>query len=207
MKNPPPLRRPSTARPRDAATPEPDAPIEASGSDPTGPDGPAPPIPDELLAIERGLTTFAELAGARIEPAPELGVRLVTWPGRGLAFNHAVEPRWDADWRERADALAQRLGATGNLPSLATFEATASPPDLADRLIGAGWVEIGREQILWTRRAGGVPHLDPRMRIENVVPDRAAEYEAVEREIFGLLPSDAADRLTALRTAIEERRL
>jgi ribosomal protein S18 acetylase RimI-like enzyme len=47
-----------------------------------------------------------------------------------------------------------------------------------------------------------VPHLDPAIRIEAVTPNAVATYEAVEREIFGVAPAEARDRVPALERGI-----
>lgn len=188
----PPLRRPPDARPRrDGAR-----------------DEPVPPDEAEALAIERQLTSLTELAGATAEAGPGSPVRLLRWPGRGLGFNHAVEPRWTADdWRAGAAALAERFRALGELPAIALLEATARPEGLAGSLARAGWVPVAREAVLWTRRAAVVPHLDPGLRIESMTAARAGDYEAVERSIFGLGPREAPDRLASLEAGLTAGRL
>jgi ribosomal protein S18 acetylase RimI-like enzyme len=77
-----------------------------------------------------------------------------------------------------------------------------TPPDVAVRLQRAGWLEIGHEVAMWTRRAAAVPHLDAALRLEAVTPARIDEYETVERCIFGIAERELADRRAALVAAI-----
>ncbi len=183
-----PLHRPATARPRGTRE---------------GEAVPLPPDRSELEGIERQLVALWGEAGATVSEAPELGVELVSWPGRGLAFNHAARPRWDeADWRERARLVAVRLREAGQVPGLVVVDELDRPAGLAERLGDAGWLEIAHETIHWTRRAGIVPHLDPALRIEAVTPARAAAYEATERGIFGIAPGEADDRVRALQRGL-----
>lgn len=192
MSDEPPLRRPPTARPR---------------RDPAA-DQPAPPTVEELRAIERQLSELWRLAGASLTEVPDLEARLVTWPGRGLAFNQVVEPRWSAaSWQQRLEAAADRLRAAGELPSVAFVDELVEPLDLAERMRSVGWLEVGQESLMWTRRAAVVPHLDPGLRVEAVSPPRAAAYERLEREIFGLDAAEAADRTAALEAGLAGGRL
>lgn len=185
---PPPIHRPADARAR---------------RDPTS-DEPRPPNAAEALAIETQSTDLAVIAGAALEWDPGLGMGLVRWPGHGIGFNHAVAPRWgEGDWAASATALAARWRSLGEVPTMCILEATARPVGLTERLIDAGWVVVGREVVLWTRRAGIVPHLDPGLRIESVTPGRAGPYEEVERAIFGLAPREAGERLASLETGLE----
>ncbi|MGZ3586993.1 MAG: GNAT family N-acetyltransferase [Candidatus Limnocylindrales bacterium] len=185
----PPLERPATARPRE---------------DPDALAVPLPPDRAELEGIGRQFLALWELAGATVAHEPDLGVDLVTWPGRGLAFNHGARPRWsDEDWRGQAERLAARLAGTGQVPAVVVIDELDRPTGLAERLRGVGWLELSRETVLWTRRAAVVPHLDPALRIEAVTPRRARAYEALERVIFGLSPLEAEDRLEALRRGLE----
>ena len=184
-------RRPETARPRREARDEP-AP---------------PPSAEDLLAIERQLVTLTELLGATATPDPDGAAVLVRWPGHGAAFNHAALVRWsEDDWRERVSALADRLRPAGEPAAVVVAEGLTEPADLAARLERLGWVTAASESVMWTRRAGVVPHLDPGMRIEAVTAASAREYETVERMIFGLSPLEAAERLRALTASIEEGR-
>ena len=185
----PPLHRPAGVRPRgDRAAEE-----------------PRPPSPEEALAVEGQLTRLAVMAGATLEQDPELAVGLVRWPGHSIGFNHAVAPRWSTgDWAAAATDLAARWRDLGEVPAVCLLEATATPVGLAERLAAAGWIAVGREVVLWTRRAGVVPHLDPGLRIESVTPARATTYEEVERTIFGLAPREAAERLAALEQGLAE---
>ncbi len=186
MSQPPPIQRPPNARPRD--------------------DDDVPPAPDaaEAAGIEQAQARLVELGGARRTASTELAATVLEWPGRGPAFNHATCLRWSADdWRRRAHDVAARLAAKGEAPCLIVSDGLASPPDLADRLAGDGWFTIGHERVLWTRRAAAVPHLEGNLRLESVTTGRADEYEAVERQIFGISEREAADRRIALAAAIE----
>src|SRR3972149_5388136 len=95
VSEPPPVQRPPTAPPRS----------HADDDVPPGPGG------------ERGLVRLVELAGAMSTDEPALGATLLTWPGRGPAFNHATRVRWSVDdWQERAGAIAERLRGLGGGP-------------------------------------------------------------------------------------------
>lgn len=147
-------------------------------------------------------------AGATLTPEPDLGADLVAWPGRGLAFNHVARPRWtEATWVTQADAVVTRLRERGEVPAILLVDELATPSGLSERLLGRGWLEIGRERILWTRRAGAVPHLAPSLRLEAVTPATAAAYEATERMIFGLAPTEAADRVRSLQAGLGQGRV
>jgi ribosomal protein S18 acetylase RimI-like enzyme len=135
---------------------------------------------------------------------PSLGATLLEWPGRGPAFNHATCLRWsDDDWQARAARVSSRLQASGEAPCLVVSDGLATPPDLADRLRRTGWIEIGHETVMWTRRAAAVPHLDAELRLEAVTRARIDDYEAVERRIFGISEREAADRRAALAATID----
>ena len=186
MSQPPPIQRPPNVRPRHD-------------------DGlPAAPDADEAAAIERAQARLVELGGARRMASPELAATILEWPGRGPAFNHATCLRWSADdWRQHARDVAARQAAMGEAPCLIVSDGLASPPDLAELLVGDGWFEIGHERVLWTRRAAAVPHLAGDLRLESVTAARADEYEAVERRIFGISEREAADRRNALAATVE----
>jgi ribosomal protein S18 acetylase RimI-like enzyme len=154
--------------------------------------------------MESGAIRLVELAGAARQDDPTLGATVVTWPGRGPAFNHVTRVRWTAlDWRRRADLAAGRLEAIGELPVLDVAEGLAQPPDLAARLAADGWLEVGGEEMLWTRRAAAVPHLELDLRLEALTARRIDEYETVERSIFGVNEAERDDRRAALRTTLE----
>jgi ribosomal protein S18 acetylase RimI-like enzyme len=76
-------------------------------------------------------------------------------------------------------------------------------PDVAERLQREGWLEIGHEVVMWTRRAAAVPHLEAALRLEAVTPARIDEYETVERRIFGIAEHELPDRRAALAAAID----
>ena len=187
MSEPPPVKRSPTARPRS----------HADDDVPPGPDG------TELSGMERGLVRLVELAGATHTDEPALGATLLTWPGRGPAFNHAARLRWSADdWPARAAEVGERLTGLGEAPVLIVAEGLAQPANLAERLRDAGWVEIGGEVAMWTRRASAVPHLDVELRLEAVTTASADEYEAVERTVFGVSAGEADERRAAIRAAL-----
>ena len=189
---PPPLQRPVTARTRSDTEGEP----------------PAPPTRAESKGIERAQARLVELSGATRSEAPELGATLLEWPGRGPAFNHATRLRWSADdWRDRAARVTERLAAAGEAPCVVVSSGLATPADLAARLEQAGWIAIGHEVVMWTRRAAAVPHLDADLRLVAVTVPLAEEYEAVERRIFGISEREAADRRSALTASLEHDRL
>ena len=186
-----PTQRPASARPRRGD-------VEA----------PAPPSRAELEAIERGIAGLSELAGARVQRDRSLGSRIVTWPGHGPAFNYGIGIRWtDEDWRASAARLAARLRVAAEMPAVVVTEGLTEPRDLHERLASAGWRETASEIVCWTRRAATVPHLDPTLRIQALTVPAVPEYEAVEREIFGLDPFTAAERAEALRRGVESGRL
>ena len=93
-------------------------------------------------------------------------------------------------------ALAGAMHSIGEWPALLVADGVTQPPYMAAPLTAAGWIEIERERIMWTRTAPGVPHLDPSLRIEAVTSRTAAEYEVIERGIFDL-PADFATQRTA----------
>ncbi len=214
---PPPVRRPDTARPREHA--------EAANQ-------PAPPTRAELEAIELQLAELTELAGSLLEPwpadtdahggepgsvgavgadaarrGPPTAVRL-RWPGHGPTFNHLAVVRWpERGWEDEVRRFASAARSSGELPVVGVAEGLTTPPDLGARLRELGWIPLLRERIHWTRRAAVVPHLDPAMRIELVTPDRAASYEAVEREAFGLPEAEAVERAASLERGIRAGRI
>jgi ribosomal protein S18 acetylase RimI-like enzyme len=189
MSQPPPIQRPPTTRARRGA----------EDAAPRGPDA------AESAAIERAQARLVELGGAARAEDPDLDATLLEWPGRGPAFNHATCLRWsEEDWVYRAARVAARFKARGEAPCLVVSDGLATPGDLADRLRGDGWLEIGHELVMWTRRAAAVPHLEGAPRLEAVTAARATEYEAVERRIFGISEREAGDRRTALAASIDE---
>lgn len=174
--------RPATARPRGQ-------PATAAEQE--------PPTPDEYAAIERSLIDLPKFSGGEVGEEEELGLSVAILRGRGPGYNFAGGARWTADETSgRLSALAGAMHSIGEWPALLVADGITQPPDLAAHLTTAGWVEIERERIMWTRTAAGVPHLDPSLRIEAVTSRTAAEYEAVEREIFDL-PADFANQRAA----------
>jgi len=183
----PPIQHPANARPR----------RDAADDVPAGPDA------AELAGIEEGLVRLVELAGSGRRDDPELGATMISWPGRGPAFNHLTRLRWtEADWRTRADLAAARMRALGEIPVLDVAEGLATPPDVAARLGAAGWTEVGGELTMWTRRAAAVPHLDLDLRLEAVTAAKVDEYETVERAVFGVMEAEREDRRAALRATV-----
>jgi ribosomal protein S18 acetylase RimI-like enzyme len=184
---PPPIQRPPTARAR---------------SD-EGDETPAPPTRAESEGIERAQARLVELSGAARAEAPDLGATLLGWPGRGPAFNHATCLRWSVnDWRDRAAHVAERLVVGGEAPCVVVSTGLTTPADLAARLEQAGWVAIGHEVVMWTRRAAAVPHLEGELRLVAVTEPLVEEYEAVERRIFGISEREAGDRRSALAASL-----
>jgi ribosomal protein S18 acetylase RimI-like enzyme len=188
MSLPPRIQRPPNARAR----------RETSEAPPTGPDA------AESKAIERAQARLVELGGAARIEDPDRRATLLEWPGRGPAFNHATCLRWsDDDWADQASRVAARFVDRGEAPCLIVSDGLATPVDLAERLRDAGWLEIGHEIVLWTRRAAVVPHLDGELRLEAVTPARIDAYESLERRIFGISEREAGDRRAALAASID----
>lgn len=189
MSDPPPIQRPPNVRSR------------ADAADDT-----VPPAPStaEAEAIERAQARLVEIGGASRSEEPALGATLLEWPGRGPAFNHATCLRWsDEDWHDRAAGVASRLRNLGEVPCLVVSDSLTTPPDVAGRLQREGWLEIGHEVVMWTRRAAAVPHLEAVLRLEAVTSAHIDEYETVERRIFGIAERELADRRAALAAAID----
>lgn len=188
--DPPPVRRPATARPR-----------------PRGPEiaeePRAQPTDAELLAIERHLADLAVFGGAVAREEPQLGARLVSFPGRGPGLNFAASVRWaEADVSSRLARLEEVMRSAGEWPSLVVADGLTQPADLAQRLVAAGWLEIEHERVMWTRRPPTVPHLDPSLRVEAVTPRTAAVQHSVEQDAFGLPPARAVERAERLAAAV-----
>ena len=189
------VRRPATARQRQRGP----AIAEDPGAEPTG---------VELLAIERHLADLTELGGAAVRDEPELGARLVSFPGRGPGLNFAASVRWaEADVPSRLARLEDAMRSAGEWPSLVVADGLTEPASLAERLAAAGWVELERERVMWTRRPPLVPHLDPSLRVEAVTPRTAAVQQSVEQEAFGLPPAQATERTGRLAAAVERGEL
>lgn len=179
-----PVNRPTTTRPRGGA-------VLAVDQD--------SPTDDELAAIERGLVGLSRHSGAEVREERDLGVVLSVLRGRGPGYNFCGCPRWpEAEVDDRLAGVQSVMRAEREWPTLVIADGVSVPDGLSERLTTAGWVEIERERIMWTRAAPGVPHLDPSLRIEAVTPRSAAEYERLEREIFGLAEDFAAQREAGL---------
>jgi ribosomal protein S18 acetylase RimI-like enzyme len=182
------VKRPATARPRGGV-------VLAADEE--------PPTDEELAAIEHGLVELPRYSGAVVREELELGVALAILRGRGPGYNFAGSIRWpEAEVGDRLQRLEELMRAEREWPALILADGVSSPASLAAELTAAGWVEIERERILWTRLAPGVPHLDPRLRIEAVTSRSAADYERVEREIFGLGEDFESQRTAGLSYSV-----
>jgi ribosomal protein S18 acetylase RimI-like enzyme len=180
-------RRPATARRRQR--PDHDAP---------------PPTRAELEAIERQLAALPLHSGATLGEQPELGALIVRQAGMGPGLNFAARIRWPADGvADRLRALSEHMRAAGEWPAVVVAEGLTEPGDLSLWLASNGWVELERERVMWTRLAPVVPHLDPTLRLVAVTRRSAAEFEQVEREVFGVAPNRAADRTERVAAAVE----
>jgi len=161
------------------------------------------PTPDESSAIERSLLELPRFSGAEVGDESDLAAALAILRGRGPGYNFAACVRWSAEETAgRLAALAQAMESVGEWPALLVVDGVSQPADLPDRLSAAGWVEIERERVMWTRAAPGVPHLDPSLRIEAVTSRTAADYEQLERDIFELPADFAAQRVAGLSYSI-----
>ena len=181
-----PAQRPETARPREDAEPV----IE-------------PPSPAELERIERHLVSLPVHSGGELVVDPALGALLIHQRDRGPGGNYAAMPRWAADgWRQSLSAVDRTLRGWGEWPSILLADKLDRPIGLERAIAGLGWSSVLRETVLWVGRASVVPHLDPRMRIEAVQPDRVADHEALERHIFGLPEARAEERRAATAAAL-----
>jgi ribosomal protein S18 acetylase RimI-like enzyme len=180
--------RPATARPRG----QPAAAAEQE-----------PPSDQEQAAIEHGLIELPKFSGGEVGDESELGLTVSVLRGRGPGYNFAGGARWTADeTASRLAALSAAMHSIGEWPALLVADGVTQPLDLPAHLTGGGWVEIERERIMWTRTAPGVPHLDPSLRIEAVTSRTAADYEAVERQIFDLPADFATQRVAGLSYSI-----
>jgi len=180
-------RRPATARPRS------DAGHEA-----------VPPAREELEAIELQLAALPVHSAATLEELPELGVTLFSAPGMGPGLNFAARVRWPAEGvAERLGRLQEHMQLRGEWPALVVAEGLSEPPDLSLWLEGNGWIDLERERVMWTRHPPTVPHLDPSLRVEAVTRRSAAEFEQVEREVFGVAVSRAQERAQRVVAGVE----
>ncbi len=180
-------RRPATARPRQQPEHE-----------------PAPPSRAELEAIERQLAALPVHAGATLTEQPRLGALIVEYQSMGPGLNFAARIRWPAsDVAERLRALHDHMRASGEWPALVVADGLTEPGDLALWLESNGWVELERERVMWTRHPPAVPHLDPELRVEAVTRSSAAEFEEVEREVFGVAQARAGERAEMVARDVE----
>jgi ribosomal protein S18 acetylase RimI-like enzyme len=186
-----PLQRPETARPRQA----PELEVE-------------PPSPDELLAIERHLVSLPTFEGGDLQEDTHLGVALVRGPGHEPDTSYAAMPRWGAaDWRQRLEAVRDRMRADGAWPSLLWCVPLDRPIGLERELRGLGWAPVADETVLWVGHASVVPHLDPGLRIEAVQRRTLATHAALESRIFGIAWPRVEPRREALAAAMEAGRV
>jgi ribosomal protein S18 acetylase RimI-like enzyme len=182
-----PLRRPETARPRSDR-----------------PEGAAAPTVEELAALERQLVGLPAYSGATVAEDRGLAAVRVTLPGRGPGQNFVGCMRWPADGvPERLAQVQDLMRAAGEWPALLVAVGVSQPLSLREDLRAAGWVELESERVMWARRPPVVPHLDPSTRLEAVTRRSAAEYEALERQVFGLNDAHAAERAERLSEAVE----
>ena len=186
-----PAQRPETARPREAAEPA----IE-------------PPTIDELEHMQRHLVSLPRHSGALLVDDPALGALLIKQADHGPGGNYAAMPRWTADgWRDSLRAVNEVLQGWGAWPSLLLADRLDRPIGLGRAVADLGWSSVLRETVLWVARASVVPHLDPRMRIEAVKPDRVTDHESLERHIFGLPEARADERRAATADALASGQL
>jgi ribosomal protein S18 acetylase RimI-like enzyme len=186
-----PLRRPDTARPREASVPD-----------------VAPPSAEELAAIQRHLVALPEWEGATVEVDDQLGVTFVSGPGSGPDTSYAALPRWSWQaWPERLQLVRQRMLGAGAWPSLLWCDGLDQPMGLDRELERQGWIRALAESVLWVAHASVVPHLEPSLRIEAVQPRSLATHEALERSIFGIAAGHAERRRKSLLSNLESGRL
>jgi len=182
-----PLLRPATARPRF------DRPEDVP-----------PPTAAELDAVERQLATLPRFSGASVAEAPDADSILVSLPGRGPAQNFAACMRWsEAESTARLAVVVARSGGDREWPALMVAEGVSLPASLPARLAAQGWMELEAERVMWTRRPPVVPHLDPQTRLEGATRRSAAEYESLERVVFGLPEARSRERMEGLIAAVD----
>lgn len=179
-------RRPATARPRQAVNHE-----------------SAPPTSDELEAIELQLASLPIYSGATMEYHAQLGLTLIRQPGMGPGLNYAARVRWPAAGvAERLRSLHEHMREDGEWPALVVAEGLTQPGDLALWLETNGWLDMERERVMWTRHPPPVPHLDTTLRVEAVTRSSAREFEAVEREVFGIEAARAEQRTERITAGV-----
>jgi ribosomal protein S18 acetylase RimI-like enzyme len=186
-----PLRRPESARPRAEPAVEVD-----------------PPSHDELAAIQRHLATLPTFEGGVVREMSELGVVLVQGPGHGADGSYAAMPRWTAEtWQGRLQAVRELMRADGVWPSLLWCDRLDRPIGLDRQLEQQGWARVLGETVMWVGHASVVPHLDPSLRIEAVLPRSLEVHERLERLVFGLDAGQVERRRPGLLAALGEGRL
>jgi len=158
---------------------------------------------DELVRIQRHMASLPLHSGAVVEQDATLGVVMVRRLGAGAALNYAAMPRWDAStWRSALDRVTETMRQDGNWPSMLLADRLDRPPGLDQAMGSLGWRRLSGETVLWVGHASVVPHLDPRLRFEQVQLRTVAEHETLEREIFGVDPSRASARREELADAL-----
>ena len=185
---PAPATRPATARPRSDIPPE-----------------VVPPTPDELARIVRHVAAQSVHDGAVISDDDDLRVVRSHRDRSGPEHTYAAMPRWRADeWPERLTRLRDRMLAEGSWPSLVLtdFDVPAGIASVETVMRAAGWAPVLAERALWVGHASVVPHLDPSLRIEAVLPRSVADHEALERLAFGIGQDRAEDRRRRLADAL-----
>jgi ribosomal protein S18 acetylase RimI-like enzyme len=146
----------------------------------------APPSARELAAIEQSQLDWAVVAGAEVADDPALEATLVRHSSGRPDFNLATRVKWAADdVPARLEALRGRMDAHGAWPTILISHGLTEPVDLAHRLEAEGWKRVRGEQIVYTRHAPVVPHVDPGLRVEAVTPKSAMDSARLEAEAFG----------------------
>jgi ribosomal protein S18 acetylase RimI-like enzyme len=191
-----PTQRPDSARPR------------GTGGDVHGAPEPAPevdpPTPGEIDQIARHLVSLPVGGGGTATEDEELGATFIRGSGYGPDAYYATAPRWQSDtWRGSLTRVSDHLRDAGAWPSLLLCDALDRPAELAEHLHEEGWTRITAETVMWVGHASIVPHLDPLLRIEALQSKSVAEHEHIEREIFGIAPSEAERRRNAVGAALE----
>ena len=153
--------------------------------------------------MERHLVSLPVHSGATLSEPRGLDVLLVIGPVPGPAYDYAGAIRWRAKtWRSRLAVVEKELRRHGQWPSVMVSDELTRPSGLAAQLRADGWVDVERETVRWVGHASVVPHLDPSLRLEAVTARTVPEHEALERRIFGLPATQAAQRRDALARAI-----
>lgn len=164
-----------------------------------------PPTDEELVAIEDHRISWAALLGATIEPAPELGGRLITHAAPTSSLNYVAGIRWRAaDCEANLGRVVGALADRGVWPSLIVCDGLTEPADIGDRLRAAGWMPVFSDITMWTRHPAVVPHLDPTLRVEAVTPATALDAVKVETDAFGLMPQEVGESAELLANSVAD---